>query len=245
MLVRSRHFCYKCMEKERSGYATFSFDKETQSYDEYMRNKYILEKGISEFESSLKKLEPNNEMFVSGLRISTNHTLTICGYKDRVFVGMIEHNQKTKTTEFQFDDKNNLLADINKKDLEYLFYRSQNVIDGWEKDRQIVNFLGNQNPRPDLKPVLNKIVEFEDKFSKMPEKTQEIAINSGMYNQKVDHILGQGLDYVRSKQQAKEIRSAFGELDNRIKEVKQESIKLNKEVPAVEKPERNSDERCR
>lgn len=233
------------MEKERSGYATFSFDKETQNYDNYMEKKRILEKGITEFESSLKKLESNNEMFASGVKIDKTQTLTICGYKNKAFIGVIDIDPSTKRTIFRFDDKNNLLADINKKDLENLFHRSQNVIDGWEKDRQIVNFLGNQNPWPELKPVLDKIVEFEDKFSKMPEKTQEIAINSGMYNQKVDHILGQGLDYVRSKQQAKEIRSAFGELDNRIKEVKQESIKLNKEAPAVEKPERNSDERSR
>lgn len=231
------------MEKERSGYATFSFNKETQNYDNYMEKKRILEKGIEKFESSLKNLEPNNEMFASGIKINKAQTLTICGYKSKAFVGVIDVDSNTKKTIFQFDDKNDLLADINKKDLENLFLRSQNAIDSWEKDRQIVNFLGSQNPWTDLKPVLDKIVEFEDKFSKMPQKTQEIAINSGMYNQKIDHILEQGIKYVKNKEQTKDIKFACNELDNRIREAKKESMEIYRQTPLVEKTDRNKDER--
>lgn len=172
------------MEKTRCNYATFSFDKNTQSHEQYAEKKQILEKGLSDIQR--KAPDFGDKMISVNALYSKEHNLTACYYKNRVFIGF----QNTKTKEISFRDKTNTLAACHDRDLSRLLVRLENGIENYNNYGKTNEMSKDVNKSWEkVRPTLDRLVSYEKELEQMPESRQQIIKNSGLYEQEIGKII--------------------------------------------------------
>mgnify|MGYP000015630812 FL=1 len=172
------------MEKTRCNYATFSFDKNTQSHEQYAEKKQILEKGLSDIQR--KAPDFGDKMISVNALYCKEHNLTACYYKNRVFIGF----QNTKTKEISFRDKTNTLAACRDRDLSKLLVRLENGIENYSNYGKTNEMSRDVNRSWEkVHPTLDRLVGYENELEQMPESRQQIIKNSGLYEQEIGKII--------------------------------------------------------
>ena len=190
--IRGFHYKSKgCdfMEKERCAYARFSFDKDTQNSEEYTDKKAELENTLHAIEKDAKILEAGQKMLSVEARFSDTHNLSICRYKDRMFVGL----KDKETKKIEFEDTHNSLVKTDDLSFEQLETRMHNAMVGWANKGMEIGMVKDCNEAWEQQlPVLDEIVAFEEKFEKLTPVQQRIYTNSKLYDQKINDILERG-----------------------------------------------------
>lgn len=201
------------MESQRSSYALFSYDKNNQDFDKYMNIKRLLEKGLSEIQKEVREKGLTNEMFTSAIRLDNGEYLTACCYKGKTFAGIFYQ----KKNNVSFEDKENHLAKMASSQINSMLSRMENGIRYFSKQHEHLR-LFDCNPWEQKMPVMDKIVEYENKIDSLSERQKEIIHNSGEYDRKINEI-------IREDPQTRTKEVAEKTFNQRISEAVQEAHK--------------------
>ena len=188
------------MEKERCAYARFSFDGNTQDPNVYTDKKAELENTLHAIEKDAKTIKPGQKMLSVEAKFNDTHNLSLCRYKDRMFIGL----KDKKTKNIVYEDTKNSLVDLKLDIFKQLETRMHNAMATW-KEKGIENIMVkdcNRDWEQQL-PVLDKIVDFEKQFEDLPPVKQRIYTNSKLYDQKINKILESGEKAMQDKTQDK------------------------------------------
>jgi len=169
----------------RVAYALASFDNKNQFHETYTEKKAGLEACCKKIEGQIKKAKLQGKTLAVTALYSDEKNITACIYKGRLFVGF----QDRKTKEISLNDKTNSFVFMPASTPEKLETRMLNTIASFENNRE--NQMSAQlTPEWEkLAPMLDKIIDYEKEFEKLPEQRQRILEKSGVKEQAIDEII--------------------------------------------------------
>ena len=177
------------MEKERCAYARFSFDGNTQDPNVYTDKKAELENTLHAIEKDAKTIKPGQKMLSVEAKFNGTHNLSICRYKDRMFIGLKDR----RTNNIAFEDSSNSLVKTNELIFIQLETRMHNAMTAWANKGVEIEIAKRSNEAwKQQLPVLDKIVNFEKQLEDMSPVKQRIYTNSKLYDQKINEIIEDG-----------------------------------------------------
>lgn len=177
------------MEKERCAYTRFSFDKNKQNSETYTDRKADMENVLRNIEKDAKMLELGPKMLSVDARFNDTYDLSICRYKDRMFIGLKDRNTK----DIIYQDTSNSLVKMQPRFFEQLETRMHNAMTAWA-NKGVENIMvkdSNKSWEQQLL-MLDKIIAFEEKFAQLSPTQQRIYANSKLYDQTINEILENG-----------------------------------------------------
>jgi len=169
----------------RCAYAQASYDENTQNHELYAETKAKLELTVNTLLQKAKQCLSDAEFIGVNAIYSEDKNISLCYYKGRIFVGFEDRNTK----EISLNDTSNAFVNMPSATPRQLCERMENAINGAAKGKP--NLMSEQVAakwKP-LTPILDKIIEYEKAFEKLPEAKQQALIHQGIKDIHINRIV--------------------------------------------------------
>lgn len=181
-------------EYTRIMYAKIVCDNaQRQTSDKYLERCAWLNSAIAEIQPEFIKcfsVGPTKTIAACTMAYTKKQDITICAYGEYFFLGFIDLS--SVPNRISFVDNSNMFTTLRKYDIETLKTRLLNTI-RWDnsKTTNLCNTQATLFWKTQI-PLLNKIVAFEERINKLPEKEQYILRSSLLYDTFIDKIIESG-----------------------------------------------------
>lgn len=215
---------------KRCAYALASYDEKTQEHDTYIEKKASLEECCNNIEKHIKQHSPCSDFIAVNALYSGEKNISLCCYKNTLFIGF----QDKETKQISLNDRSNAFVTMSNDAPYKLQERMINALADAEKGRPNVMSQQLKGMWEPLLPTLDKIIEFEKEFSKLPAYAKESLERRGAKEARVEKILSNAPGHIAAKKEKQHVADEKKEpelcntpLEKRFSEAKEESQKIN------------------
>lgn len=180
----------------RCAYALASYDKKTQNHDIYTEKKASLEECCNNIRCHIKLHLPCSDFVAVNALYSKEKNISLCCYKNTLFIGFQDKNTK----QISLDDRSNSFVFMSVDSPEKLQERMINALSDAEKGRPNIMSQQLKTMWKPLLPVLDKIVEQENEFKKLPVYAQESLTRQAQKEAQIEKIITNMLGGVTPEQ---------------------------------------------